>query len=79
MNIQYGYGAKDGTEISINNERVNFSERMIEGVTYYVYEATIDNDYSDVIWYNSNYVFILKSQLSVEEIVKIAESVSEVQ
>lgn len=79
MDIQYGYGTKDGTEISINNERVNFSERMIEGVTYYVYEATIDNDYSDVIWCNFNYVFMLRSQLSADEIVKIAESVSEVQ
>jgi len=79
MDIQYGYSTKDGTEISINNERINFSERTIEGVTYYVYEATVDNDYSDVIWCNSNYVFMLRSQLSADEIVKIAESVSEVQ
>lgn len=79
MDIRYGYGTKDGTEISINNERIDFSEITINGITFYVYEAMIDNDYSNVIWYNSNYVFMLKSQLSVEEIVKIAESVSEVQ
>lgn len=79
MDIQYGYGTKDRTEIFINNERIDFSERTIEGVTYYVYESTIDNDYSDVIWYNFNYVFMLRSQLSADEIVKIAESVSEVQ
>lgn len=78
-NIQYGYGTKDGAMISINNERIDFSERQIKGITYYIYEATIPDDYNTVIWYNKDYFFMVDSQLSIDEIVKIAESVSEVQ
>lgn len=79
MDIQYGYGIRDGTEISVNNERVEFSERQIDGITYYIYKAMISDDYSTVIWSKDDYSFVLESQLSIDEIVKIAESVSEVQ
>lgn len=79
VDIQYSYGIKDGTEISVNNERVEFSERQINGITYYIYRATIPDDYNTVIWSKDDYSFVLESQLSIDEIVKIAESVSEVQ
>lgn len=79
IDIRYDYGAKDPTEISINNERVEFSEININGVTYYIYEATSPGESNTVTWYTDNYYFVLKSQISSSEIVKIAESVSEVQ
>ena len=79
MDIQYGYGTKDGTKFSINNERIEFSERQINGITYYVYKAISPDDYNTVIFYYDEYIFMIDSQLSIEEIVKIAESVSEVQ
>ena len=77
--IQYGYGTKDGTEISINNERIEYSEEIINGVTYHIYEATVPDDYNTVIFHNDQYIFMIDSQISVDEIVKIAESVSEMQ
>lgn len=77
--IHYSYGAKDGAQISINNERSEVSEIQKGGITYYIYKSTISNDYNTVIWYNDNYYFVLKSQLPMDEIVEIAESVIEVQ
>lgn len=77
--IRYSYGVKDGTEISINNEQIEYSEKSANGVTYHIYKATVSGDYNTIIWYNDSYCFVLKSQLSVDEIVKIAESVLEVQ
>lgn len=79
MDIRYGYGDKDGTEISINNERIEYSEKSLNGVTYHIYEAAVSDDYNTVIFCNDKYVFMIDSQLSVDEIVKIAESVLEVQ
>ncbi len=76
--IHYSYGAKEGAEIFINNERVEFSERLKDGITYYDYKSKMD-DYNTVIWYKGDYYFELKSQLPIDEIVKIAESVLEVQ
>lgn len=77
--IYYGYSTKDGTQISANNERVEFSEKRKDGITYYIYKSTISDEYNTVIWFNGDYCFVLKSQLIIDEIVKIAESVSEVQ
>ena len=79
MDIQYGYGTKDGTKFSINNERVEFSERRIGGTTYYIYKATFTDDDNTVIFCYDEYIFVIDSQLSVDEIIKIAESVQEVQ
>lgn len=77
MEMWYSYGTKDGTEISINNERIEYSEKIINGVTYYIYEVTIPNGSNSVIWSLDEYIFMIDSQISVDEIVKIAESVKE--
>ena len=79
LDIHYSYGTKDGTKISVNNERVEFSERRIGGTTYYIYKATVTDDDNTVIFCYDEYIFVIDSQLSVDEIIKIAESVQEVQ
>ena len=79
LDIHYSYGTKDGTKISVNNERVEFSERRIGGTTYYIYNATVTDDDNTVIFCYDEYIFVIDSQLSVDEIIKIAESVQEVQ
>lgn len=79
QDLNYSYSTKDATKISINNERIEFSERQINGISYYVYKAISPDDYTTVIFYYDEYIFVIDSQLSVDEIIKIAESVQEVQ
>lgn len=77
--IDYRYGTNDGTKISVNNERVEFSQVQKDGKEYYIYKANDPEDDSTVIWYDGECYFVIDSQLPVDEIVKIAESVPDLQ
>ncbi len=71
--IQFDYGLSGSSSISIDNERHIMKEISIENQKYYYYAAMEENDFNSLIWYNNGYVYIITSQISEEEIVKIAE------
>jgi len=75
--IDFNYGFADKSSISIDNERHNYERLEHNGQTYYVYVAIEENDQNAIIWYNGDYVYSISSQLSEDEIIKIAENVKD--
>lgn len=78
--LHFDYGLAQGSKISIDNERHEFSEFDLNGITYYFYQAYDENkEFNSIIWYSERYSFGIDAQLPKEEIVKIAESVRNMQ
>ncbi|MDR3277222.1 MAG: DUF4367 domain-containing protein [Oscillospiraceae bacterium] len=62
----------------VNNERIRYSQRLIDGTVYHIFEAETDAEVNRVVWDNDGYRFSLDAFLSVEELLEIAESVDEI-
>lgn len=73
--IDFTYGFADGSIISTDNERHDYIEVDRGSQTYYLYNATEENDQKMILWYLDNYFYSIKSQLSEDELVQIAENV----
>lgn len=78
--LRFDYGLAQGSKILIDNERHEFSEFNLNGITYYFYQAFDEQkEYNTIIWYSGRYSFSIDALLPKDEIVKIAESVGNVQ
>lgn len=76
IEFQYGIAAK--CELSVYPNDREYIEKTVGGRTYYLYISGDEYDrWSYAVWYDGDYVFSISGQLSEEEIVKIAENVTE--
>lgn len=75
--LQYDYVC-DSMGISINNEDVNERNITIGGHNAFIYERTTEDEQNVIIWYDEGEMvfFVLISDIEVEEMIKVAESVS---
>ncbi len=62
------------SSISIDNENHEIESTMINGTSGYIAKATDDYE-NGIIWTMNGYTFSLWSQLQVEELIKIVESI----
>ncbi|MDF2843663.1 MAG: hypothetical protein K0R00_2089 [Herbinix sp.] len=63
------------SSISIDNENHEIESTMINGTSGYIAKATDDDYENGIIWTMNGYTFSLWSQLQVEELIKIVESI----
>ena len=63
------------SNISIDNENHEIVSTMINGTSGYIAKATDDDYENGIIWTMDGYTFSLWSQLQVEELIKIIESI----
>jgi hypothetical protein len=87
MNIlSLDYENSDGGELSfnvipssdsfaVNNERIRYSQQLIQGTVYHIFEAEADAEVNRVVWDHDGYRFSVDAFLPIEELLKIAESV----
>ena len=64
------------SNISIDNENHKIETIMINGVSAYIAKATDDDYENGIIWSMEGYSFSLWSQLQMEELIKIVESIT---
>ncbi len=76
IEFQYGIAAK--CELSVYPNDREYIEKTVGKRTYYLYISGDEYDrWSYAVWYDGSYVFSLSGQLDEDEIVKIAENVTE--
>ena len=46
-----------------------------DGVTYHVYETSTSDDYSDIAWIQSGFMFFLSGEISIEGLMEVALSI----
>ena len=70
------FGANDiGSKLMINSENVEPYKIHKNGITYYVSKATKEDEYNSLVWVIGRTRFDISSFESVDELLKIAESV----
>lgn len=75
--IHYSYRPEgNDTSISVDNENHIIESKTINGHEAYTAKAMKDDFENGVIWSVGEYTFSIWSKLSIEEIIKIAQSVS---
>lgn len=62
------------TEISLNTELINYREIKIGGKDAYV---TVEQDMNNLQFYSNEYAFFIYGDLSIDEMIRIAESIVE--
>jgi hypothetical protein len=63
------------SNISIDNENHEIESTMINGASGYIAKATDDDYENGIIWTMNGYTFSLWSQLQMDELIKIVESI----
>jgi hypothetical protein len=66
--------AGTGTSL-IDNENTDYKEVEINGNKAYLFEAMTKDDYSILLWQSEGIVFELTSQISIDELVRIGNSI----
>jgi hypothetical protein len=66
---------ENDTNISVDNENHKIESETINGQVAYILRATSEEFENGVIWSMEGYTFSLWSKLSVDELVKIAQSI----
>ena len=60
------------TQITVDNERFDYDEISIAGQTAYAFE---DEERSALLFYSDDYTYFVYSNISIDELIKIAESI----
>ena len=60
--------------ISVNNERVSYRTETYNSVTYEIFESQENGTENSVLWVVQGYSFLLNAEYSVDELIKIAQS-----
>lgn len=66
---------ENDTNISVDNESHEIESRIINGQEAYIVKATSEEFENGVIWSMEGYTLSLWSKLSVDELIKIAQSI----
>lgn len=72
--IYFNYSLADGSSITIDNEKHDYTEITNNHITYYYY-CSDDNDYSTLIWFDGIYAYSIDAQINQAEFIKIAENI----
>jgi hypothetical protein len=72
--LSFSYGAIDDL-LQVNNEGVDYSEVVIDNITYYVFNANTPDSVNMIVWDKNDLRFTLGGDISVDELLKIADSV----
>lgn len=73
--VYFDYGLADGSKMNVDNESHTLTEFNIDGVTFYFYETQNEYEFNVLLWYNKGYAYSISAQMSLEELVKIAENI----
>jgi hypothetical protein len=72
--IAFNY-ASESQSISVNNENIEFSQIVENGIIYYIFSAENSDTESSVVWDFENYRFCLSGTVPVEELLKMSKYV----
>ena len=72
--IYFNYSLADGSSITIDNEKHDYTEITNNHITYYYY-CSDDSDYSTLIWFDGIYAYSIDAQINQAEFIKIAENI----
>jgi len=61
--------------LSVNNENVDYSQIMNDGVVYHTFTAISHEHQSAVVWDMDGFIFTVSSNLPIEQILEVAWSV----
>jgi len=59
---------------TVDSENADYHVETYSGITYYIYEAAEETEYSNIAWSQDGYVFSLMGIVSVDELMKTALS-----
>jgi hypothetical protein len=75
--ISFEYSDAGELSISVNNEDLGYSSKTSKGIVYHFFISDTADAFNKLIWDRENYRFVIRSTLGQNELLKMAESVSE--
>jgi hypothetical protein len=73
--IIFDYAISENITIALDNEHSTYSIINLKGSEAHLFESNEDGRRSHLLWVHDGYTFTIASNLSVEEIIKIAENI----
>ena len=73
--IIFDYAISENITIALDNEHSTYSVISLNGSEAHLFESNEEGSRSHLLWEDNGYTFTIASNLSVEEIIKIAENI----